>query len=113
MNYELQDWNSFFGSEFDVIPVYDNGYTKEICICLPKGETMQKHKAPADILVQVIRGEIDFGVDGDIVNMKQGFSIKLPANIEHDLFAKEDSLIRLTLNKNDTFLRVKSVKLAK
>lgn len=83
--------------------------SKEIRIAMDSGQIMKEHKAPFPISVQVLEGEIDFGVQGENVQMKSGDLIALESNVLHDLKAKQRSIIRLTLSKNDSASRVEKV----
>ena len=87
----------------------ETSFSKEICILLRKGQLMKEHKAPFPIIVHMVEGNIDFGVEGTVRLLKQGDMITLAANIPHDLLAKSDSIVRLTLSKLDAAERVEKV----
>lgn len=84
-------------------------FAKEIRIAFRKGQEMKEHKAPFPIIVQVLEGTIDFGVENERFLLKRGMMIALEGDIAHDLIAKEDSIVRLSLNMQDTIQRVESV----
>lgn len=83
--------------------------TKEIRIAMKKDQVMKEHKAPFPITVQILQGKILFGVEGSSHEMKTGDIIGLEANVPHDLTASDESIIRLSLSKNDTLKRVEKV----
>lgn len=87
----------------------DTDAGKEIRIAFRKGQIMKEHQTPFPIVVQVFEGAIDFGVRGDIQNLKRGDMIALSGGVPHDLTAMEDSIVRLSLNKSDSVKRVKKV----
>jgi len=87
----------------------ETSFSKEIRILLKKGQVMKEHKAPFPIIVHVLEGEINFGVNGEIHLLKTGDVITLTSNIPHDLEAQKDSIVRLTLSKKDTSERVENV----
>lgn len=84
-------------------------FTKEIRIAFKKGQMMKRHETRFPIVVQVVEGKINFGTDQATHLLTQGDLIALSANVPHDLQACEDSIIRLTLSKNDQNERVINV----
>ncbi len=87
----------------------ETDFSKEIRIVFKKNQVMKDHKAPYPILVQVIKGNIDFGVNKEVKKLQTGDLISLDANVIHNLTAIEDSVVRLTLSKLDTVNRVNAV----
>ena len=85
----------------------DNG--KEIRIAFKKGQVMKEHKTPFAIVVEIFDGNIDFGVNGEMLSLKRGDLISLEGGVPHDLTAVEDSVVRLSLNKGDSAKRVEDV----
>lgn len=87
----------------------ETDFTKEIRIAMQKGTSMKEHKTKFPIVVELLEGNIDFGVNNEILNLKKGSLIALNGDIPHNLKANENSIIRLTLTKYDTAERVKNV----
>ncbi|RYG43314.1 MAG: cupin domain-containing protein [Chitinophagaceae bacterium] len=87
----------------------ETSFSKEIRILMKKGQTMKEHTAPFPILIHVLEGRIDLGVNGVTHGLNGGDIISLDANIPHDLNATENSIIRLTLSKQDKVERVNEV----
>ena len=83
--------------------------SKEIRIAMKKGQQMKEHKTPFPIVVEIFEGAIDFGVKGTVHQLKKGALIALEGNVPHDLTAKEDSIVRLSLSISDTVKRVEKV----
>ena len=109
------DLNSFKNEvEFDATRVktkvlVETSFSKEIQILMSVGQLMKEHQTPYPILIHLLDGNIDLGVQGKIISMKVGDIIALEGDIPHDLTAKENAIIRLTLSKHDKVERLKEV----
>ncbi len=93
----------------NIQPLIETPFSKEIRIILKEGQIMKEHTAPGAIVVEIFEGAVDFGVEGKIHHVTKGDMLTLEARIPHDLKATEDSIIRLTLAKQDDVKRVYSV----
>ncbi|WP_229238142.1 cupin domain-containing protein [Campylobacter volucris] len=107
--YQVVSWDEGFKEGINISKKIENEYTKEICINISKGSFMKDHKAPFAITIQVLKGLIDFKVAKEQITLKELDSISLKANEMHNLFALENSIVRLTLYKHDTIKRVENV----
>lgn len=99
-----------FNAEKPMVSVlFETDFTKEIRIAMQEGTLMKEHKAPTPIVIELVKGSIQFGVNNEILALKAGDILSLEGNVYHDLKAEEDSIVRLTLNKKDDSSRVKNV----
>ncbi|MDO5045133.1 cupin domain-containing protein [Campylobacter sp.] len=89
-----------------VIKLFERQGSKEIRINLQKGSIIKEHQAPSAIMVQVLRGKIEFSVRNDVEILNELDMVTLEANAPHALNALEDSIVRLSLSKNDDVSRV-------
>ena len=89
--------------------LFETSFTKEIRIAMQNGTQMKEHKTYFPIVIEIIEGEVDFGINDQVLRLIKGNLIALEPNIPHDLKAIKNSVIRLTLTKNDEANRVKNV----
>ncbi len=87
----------------------DTDFTKEIRIAFRPDQLMKEHQTPFPIVVEVVRGSIQFGVNGQHYDLEAGALLSLAGGVPHDLRAKEESIVRLTLSKSDRANRVAGV----
>jgi quercetin dioxygenase-like cupin family protein len=87
----------------------ETSFSKEIRILLKEGQIMKEHKTPFPILIHLLEGKIELGVNGTIHLLKSGAIIALEGDVPHDLNAKENSIVRLTLTMQDKVERVNNV----
>lgn len=111
-NMKIQSFN--IDLEYDDIRpltkvILETSFSKEIRILFKKGQIMKEHKAPFPIIVHILEGEIDFGIQGISSPLKAGFIVTLEGNVLHDLTAREDSIVRLTLLKVDNLCRLDKI----
>lgn len=100
---------TFNENKVAITVILESDFSKEIRIAMKKGQQMKEHKTAFPIVVQILEGSIDFGVRGTIHTLQQNDIITLKGGVPHDLTAKENSIIRLTLSKLDSANRVKKV----
>lgn len=89
--------------------ILESSFSKEIRILLAKGQQMREHKTPYPIVVHLLKGSIDFGVENKTYTLSEGDILSLEGNVPHHLMAKENSIVRLTLSKLDKAERVEKV----
>lgn len=103
------DESVLFEGDVKITKMLETKNSKEIRIIMPKNTIMKEHKAPGDIVVQVLKGKIWFDVGAKKEEFKKGDMLALEANVPHSLGGIKDSILRLSLSKNDSFDRVKGV----
>ena len=99
-------WQNDVFNGVTVAKLFDGPHSKEIRINLEKGAQMKEHKAPSAIMVQVLSGKIDFSVGENSVVLSALDMVTLESNVVHALTALENSIVRLSLSKNDDVSRV-------
>ena len=99
-------WQNDVFNDVAITKLFDGPHSKEIRINLEKGAQMKEHKAPGAIMVQVLSGKIDFSVGENSVILDALDMVTLEPNVVHALAALENSIVRLSLSKNDDVSRV-------
>jgi quercetin dioxygenase-like cupin family protein len=89
--------------------ILETSFSKEIRIQMEAGQSMKEHQAPFPIIVHILKGEIEFGVEGEIHGLREGDILSLEGGIPHDLTAKKPAIVRLSLSKLDRADRVDQV----
>jgi quercetin dioxygenase-like cupin family protein len=89
--------------------LFQTDATKEVRIAFKQGQHMEEHQTPYPITVAMVEGELDFGVNGEVLHLVKGDMLNLDGGVPHDLLAQSDCLVRLTLSKSDSVQRVKDV----
>ena len=99
-------WQNDVFNGVTIAKLFDGPHSKEIRINLEKGAQMKEHKAPGAIMVQVLSGKIDFSVGENNVILDALDMVTLEPSVIHALTALENSIVRLSLSKNDDVSRV-------
>jgi len=100
---------AYSDDKVQITPLMDTDSSKEIRIVFKKDQVMKDHHTPYPIAVEIVDGEIDFGVQEEVVRLIKGDIVSLEASVVHNLKANKDSIVRLTLSKKDSIARVKGV----
>ena len=66
-----------------------------------KGQGLSEHTTPFDAFVQILDGETEINIGGEIFHLTRGQSIIMPANIPHSLKATERFKMLLTMIKGE------------
>ena len=66
-----------------------------------KEQGLSEHKTPFDAIVEILDGEAEITIGGNLHNLKKGDCIIMPANIPHALKAVERFKMLLTMIKEE------------
>jgi quercetin dioxygenase-like cupin family protein len=98
-----------FGDKVQIDKMMETPFSKEIRICMAKGNVMKEHSAPGAITIMVLNGCVSITSMDATVELTDGGMVCFDANVPHSLEANEKSVLRLTLSKNDSIQRVISL----
>ena len=80
-------------------PLVNTDAIRQVVFAMDKGQSMSEHRAPFVAVVQVLEGELKFGVAGETRTLKAHDWLTMPPNEPHDLDAIEPTRFLLTLVK--------------
>lgn len=89
--------------------LFETEFSKEIRIVMKKGQEVKKHTTEFPIIVSIFDGSIEFSVEDKNVKMKKGDMISLDADIPHSLLCTADSIVRLSISKQDNIKRIEDL----
>lgn len=101
--------NKRFGAKPQIEMMFETAISKEIRICMGAGNIMREHSAPGAITIMVLEGRVFITSLGDEIECVGGSMVYFEAKVPHSLQAHEESVIRLSLSKQDSIHRVWSV----
>ncbi len=81
--------------ESKTVKVLSNPSFKLIGLGFKKNQILEKHTTPTPAILIVQDGSVDFNIQGKTYALKAGDYFEIPANVEHEVVAKEDSHLYL------------------
>lgn len=79
--------------------IYKTDHTILTLFALDKDQSIAEHVTPFEAMVQVIDGEAELVIGGEMKVVKMGESIIMPATVPHALFARKAFKMLLTMMK--------------
>lgn len=101
--------NLYFDATPQITKMLETLSSKEIRICMAKGNVMKEHTAPGAITIMILQGEVAISSNDNSIVLHNGDMVYFDAKVPHSLEAKEQSIVRLVLSKNDTIQRVQNI----
>jgi len=75
---ENQQYNE---DKVSISVLFETATTKEIRILFRKGQVMKKHQTSFPITVQLVKGDLDFGVENKVLVLTEGDLIALEGGV--------------------------------
>jgi quercetin dioxygenase-like cupin family protein len=72
-----------------------------LMMAMEAGDMLREHSAPGVVAVQVLRGRTAIACEGKTVDVGEGELILFQTGVRHDLRAKEQSVVLLTVTGGD------------
>ncbi len=89
--------------------VLESSFGKEIRILFQKGQMMKEHQTKYPITVMTLKGSIEFRIKEKTYILNEGDIIALEGGVLHELQALKDSIVWLSLHKQDSVERVQQI----
>lgn len=86
----ILDKIEFSSEKANVCPIRKSEKLKYFAVALGKGGVLKKHTAPVPATLVVLKGEINFVIQGETINMKQFDIYEIPVNVEHEVIGVSD-----------------------
>lgn len=77
--------------------LYKEHDARIVLTVLKAGATLQQHRAPGTVSVQVLSGYLRLGTQGDTVDLPAGLLLTMEPGLVHEVEALEDSAFLLTV----------------
>ena len=81
---------TFSTEKANVFSIKKSDKIKYFAVALGKGAILKKHTAPVPATLVVLKGEINFMIQGETINMKQFDVYEIPVNVEHEVSGVSD-----------------------
>lgn len=75
--------------------IFNNENGGVVLVALKAGQKLETHTAPAELMVNVLEGEIDFTMHNNVNTIKTGEFLLMGADVPHSVVAKADSKLML------------------
>ena len=75
--------------------IFETGNGGVALIAFEEGQSLDTHLAPAEVMVTVLEGEVEFTMDGRPNTIKAGEFLLMGADVPHSVVAKADSKLLL------------------
>lgn len=79
--------------------IYSDDSVKAVLFGFDAGQELSEHAASVPAIVSIVKGEVDFTLGGDKLEMGAGAWLHMPANLPHSLKAKTPLVMLLLLEK--------------
>ncbi|MBF8457583.1 hypothetical protein IV494_10375 [Kaistella sp. G5-32] len=76
---------TFSTEKANVFSIKKSDKIKYFAVALGKDAMLKKHTAPVPATLVVLKGEINFLIQGETINMKQFDVYEIPVNVEHEV----------------------------
>jgi quercetin dioxygenase-like cupin family protein len=72
---------------------------RSLVLHLKSGEAIPEHQTRGALIVQCLRGDVQFSTKEESFHLREGLLISLPPGMPHALTARQDSLLLLTMSE--------------
>ncbi|MDE5836361.1 MAG: cupin domain-containing protein [Paramuribaculum sp.] len=94
--YELANQIETDAEKVRVKNIFSNNNGGTTLVAFKAGQKLDTHTAPAEVMVTVLEGEIEFTMIDMVHSVKAGQFLLMGENVPHSVYAKSDSKVMLT-----------------
>lgn len=94
--HNLADQVKFDNERVSFKNIFGNANGGVVLVAFKDGQKLDTHTAPAELMVTVLEGEIEFTIQGNPHTIKAGEFLLVGADVAHSVAAKADSKLMLT-----------------
>jgi len=95
--FDLHKLTHFDDSKPNVQIIARSGHARQILFSLRAGQGLREHTTSSQIAVQVISGQLTFGVGEEKQTVTPGQLVLLEADVPHSVHAERDTAMLLTM----------------
>lgn len=100
--FELRKLAVYDDSAPGVTVLADVGAARVVLFAFRPGQVLKEHETTSQILVQALRGRVQFNAAGRTVAMSGGMLVQLEARVRHSIVAQTDALVLVTIVPSPT-----------
>ena len=75
--------------------IFNNENGGVVLVAFKAGQKLDTHTAPAEVMINVLEGEIEFTMLNNVHTIKAGEFLLMGADVAHSVFAKTDAKMML------------------
>lgn len=97
VEFDLRALTHFQADRIGVTVLSDIGSARVVLFAFEAGQELKEHETSSQILVQVVRGRIDFTAAGQTITARTGTLLQLEAGVRHSIVARSRAAVLVTM----------------
>lgn len=84
-----------------VLQIKNSDKSQVIVIGLKKDQVLKRHLSPIPALLVVMKGQIDFEMNGNVTSLSAFDTFEIPVNVLHEVTSVEESIFLIMKEKHE------------